>query len=172
MEDFRKEVKEISTEDLLLIIEDQEDLYSKEEFKILKEELASRPNNAIELEAEVAEQQERIRREEALLKEKERIAENKRKRFEAKINALKDNGYDGYYEYTTISLNDNSDGRLSVDQVTRMLNEYALNGWRLVSAYANEIGRNTSSSGFGGYSSGTNSTIDQNILILERFIKI
>ena len=43
MDNFKKEAKELSTEDLLLILEDQVDLYSEEELKILRDELASRP---------------------------------------------------------------------------------------------------------------------------------
>lgn len=57
-------------------------------------------------------------------------------------------------------------------KITSLLNEYALDGWRLVSAYVNELGHNSSSSGIGEFSTGSNSTIDQHILILERFVKI
>ena len=50
MENFRKEAKEIPTTDLLLILEDQLDLYSDEEIEILREELDSRPINVSDLE--------------------------------------------------------------------------------------------------------------------------
>lgn len=43
MEDFKKEVKEMTTEEIMLILEDQLDLYSDEEIKIMKEELNNRP---------------------------------------------------------------------------------------------------------------------------------
>lgn len=71
-----------------------------------------------------------------------------------------------------MSLADDNGGALPVSRITGLLNEYALDGWRLVSAYANELGHNSSSSGIGGFSVGSNSTVDQHILILERFVKI
>ena len=40
--DFLKEVQETSTEDLALILEDQRDLYSKEEIKVIEKELKHR----------------------------------------------------------------------------------------------------------------------------------
>ena len=172
MDKFKKEVKELSTADLLLILEDQVDLYSDEELKILRDELASRPENALELEAEEQEKKERSQEEAVQRAERERQKQLQKQAFENRINSLKSKGYEGYYEYTTLSLFDDDGGGLTTTQVTLLLNDYALDGWRLVSAYANELGHNTTSSGFGGYSTGTNSTVDQHILILERFVRI
>ena len=59
MDNFKNEAKELSTEDLLLILEDQIDLYSEEELKILRDELASRPENALELESKERERKDR-----------------------------------------------------------------------------------------------------------------
>ena len=172
MDNFKKEAKELSTEDLLLILEDQVDLYSEEELKILRDELASRPENALELEAKERERKERIEEEAARQAERERQIQCQKQAFENRINSLKWKGYEGYYEYTTLSLVDDDGGGLTTTQVTRLLNDYALDGWRLVSAYANELGHNSTRGGFGGFSTGTNSTVDQHILILERFIRI
>ena len=172
MDKFKKEVKELSTADLLLILEDQVDLYSEEELQILRDELASRPENALELEAEEQAKKERIEAEAAQRAERERQAQRQKQAFENRINLLKSKGYEGYYEYTTLSLVDNDGGGLTTAQVTKLLNDYALDGWRLASAYANELGHNSTSNGFGGFSTGTNSTVDQHILILERFIRI
>lgn len=169
---FKKEVKELSTADLLLILEDQVDLYSEEELKILRDELASRPENALELEAEELARKEITEAEAAQRAERERQVQRQKQAFENRINSLKSKGYDGYYEYTTLSLVDNDGGGLTAVQVTQLLNDYALDGWRLVSAYANELGHNSTSGGFGGFSTGTNSTIDQHILIMERFVRI
>lgn len=165
MNDFRKEAQEISTQDLLLILEDQLDLYTDEEIAILREELASRPGNALELELEEAEER-------AIKVAQEKNAEYLKKSFDAKINSLKAKGYEGYYEYKTLSLSDNKGGGLSPEAISQELNAYALDGWRLVTAYANELGHNSFNSGFGGFSTGTNTTKDQHILILERFVKI
>jgi hypothetical protein len=52
MEEFKSEVTELSTRDLLLILEVQANLYSDEELAILRAELASRPENALEIELE------------------------------------------------------------------------------------------------------------------------
>ena len=172
MDNFKKEAKELSTEDLLLILEDQVDLYSEEELKILRDELASRPENALELEAKERERKERIEEEAARQAERERQIQCQKQALENRINSLKSKGYEGYYEYTTLSLVDDDGGGLTTTQVTRLLNDYALDGWRLVSAYANELGHNSTRGGFGGFSTGTNSTVDQHILILERFIRI
>lgn len=172
MDNFKNEAKELSTEDLLLILEDQVDLYSEEELKILRDELASRPENALELEAKERERKEKEAEEAAQRAERERQTQCQKQAFENKITSLKSKGYEGYYEYTTLSLVDNDGGGLTTTQVTQLLNDYALYGWRLVSAYANELGHNSTSGGFGGFSTGTNSTVDQHILILERFIRI
>lgn len=167
MDKFKIEVKELSTADLLLILEDQVDLYSEEELQILRDELASRPENALELEAEEQAKKERIEAEAAQRAERERQAQRQKQAFENRINLLKSKGYEGYYEYTTLSLVDNDGGGLTTAQVTQLLNDYALDGWRLASAYANELGHNSTSGGSGGFSTGTNSTVDQHILILE-----
>lgn len=56
--------------------------------------------------------------------------------------------------------------------MTQVLNELGLDGWHLVTAYSNELGKNALSGGIGGVMTGVNSTIDENILIFERFVKI
>ncbi len=172
MEAFKKEAKELSTEDLILILEDQVELYTEEELKILRDELSSRPENALEMEAEERERKTREAEEAAQRAEREQQLQRQKQAFENRINSLKSKGYEGYYEYTTLSLVDDDGGGLTTAQVTRILNDYALDGWRLVSAYANELGHNSTSGGFGGFSTGTNSTVDQHILILERFVRI
>ena len=96
------------------------------------------------------------------------VAEQK----ERKINALKQKHIDGYWEYKVLSLMDEQTGGINPSSIEGSLNELALDGWHLKCAFTNELGQNTSSSGFGGITTGTNATIDQNILILERYIKI
>jgi hypothetical protein len=158
MDAFREEVRGYSVEDLDLIIEDQEDLYTAEEFAILKQE---RENRRTEEERRRAEE-ERQRR--------EREAARKREMFMNRVANLKANGYDGYYEYRSLSLTDDNAGGIYTDTIDNRLNDLALDGWRLVSSYTNELGRNTTPGT--AYSAGSNSTIDQHILIFERFVKI
>ena len=50
MDEFIKEIRAMSASDLQLITEDQKDLYSEEEFKLILAELESRGENAIAIE--------------------------------------------------------------------------------------------------------------------------
>ena len=90
---------------------------------------------------------------------------------------LKNNHHEGYYEYKVISLSDigglfsSNSGRVDVEKMTSVLNDMGLDGWHLVIAYSNELGKNALSGGAGGIMLGVNSTVDENILIFERFIK-
>lgn len=90
---------------------------------------------------------------------------------------LKYNHHEGYYEYKVISLSDigglfsSNSGRVDVEKMTSVLNDMGLDGWHLVIAYSNELGKNALSGGAGGIMLGVNSTVDENILIFERFIK-
>lgn len=163
MSDFKKEASELSTQDLWLILEDQVDLYTEKELEILREELKTRTVNTLELNEEE-------QRRKSKLEDKQ--SECQRKDFEERVNRLKENGYEGYFEYKTLSVVDKYSGRINTDKVTQLLNDYALDGWRLVSAYTNGVGYNSTGSGIGGFSIGANSTIDQHILILERFVRI
>ena len=188
MEAFKKEVKGLSTQELMLILQDQVDLYSAEELAIIKDELYSRPafapsgfESLQEKEERRAKEKEQREKAERLKKEKrekearerqEAETRRKRKELESKVDALKSKGYDGYFEYTTLTFVDDDGGALSAAMISQTLNKYALEGWRLVSSYSNELGHTSKSAGFGGFSSSTNATIDQHIFILERFIKI
>ena len=74
------------------------------------------------------------------------------------------------YEYATEIIMDNRSGGINQSSLNYTLEKYAKEGWRLHTALTNEAGKNTSSSGYGGVSVGTNATIDQTILIFERMI--
>jgi len=103
------------------------------------------------------------------LEKKER--ERRQKEFDYKIENLKKMGMDGYYEYKVISLHDDNAGGIYSYSIESQLNELGLDGWHLKCAYSNELGKNSNSGGIGGFTTGTNSTIDQNILIFERFVR-
>ncbi len=182
MTDFEKEVKQMLTSDIILILDDQLDLYSDEEVAILKAELSTRSSDEIhkeymekqaQYEAEEREF-ERQEQEKLMLRKKEeaetlRIKEEKL--LNSKINNLRNSGCDGYWEYKVLAVYDDRGG-ISIERMESTLNEMGLQGWHLKVAYSNTLGENKSSIGFGGVSVGTNSTVDQNVLIMERFVRI
>lgn len=195
MIEFRKEVKEMSTADLILVLEDQTDLYNEAELKILREELSFRYRSSklkgeelkrTEILLSILEEQKReeIEKEIEIRKQKEKQEQERQAReqlqreYNYKIENLKKMGLDGYYEYKVVSLYDESglfnkkSGAVDTQSMTQLLNILGLEGWHLVTAYSNELGKNTLSGGMGGVMSGINSTIDENILIFERFVKI
>lgn len=78
------------------------------------------------------------------------------------------------YEYATVVVNDDENGRIDVDYLNGILNEYASAGWKLHSILTNEVGRNMTSSSVTTImtiTTGTNATVDQTIMIFERCIK-
>lgn len=50
------------------------------------------------------------------------------------------------------------------------MTEYAMEGWKLHSVITNEIGKNISAVSIGGITGGTNTTVDEIILIFERMV--
>lgn len=183
MEEFINEIKNIPTNELIIIIEDQEELYTKEEFEILKKELAERKeinkNSKTDLINEVMEEavEETIKaqiREEKEQKEREikQKLEKTKKEKEILIKRLKENGLDEYCEYKVLKIADSRKGFIDEGSLEKNLNYYALEGWRVKTAYTNELGKNSHSVGIGGISTGTNSTCDEHIIILERIVKI
>lgn len=98
--------------------------------------------------------------------------------YHLRVEGLKAKGADGYYEYKAVSLLDvggifkSNSGRVNIEAMTQTLNELGIDGWHLVTAYSNELGKNALSGGAGGVLLGVNSTVDENILIFERFVKI
>lgn len=111
------------------------------------------------------------KQEERRRQQQEQEQERRRKEQERNDAFLKENGHEGYYEYKVISLYDENSGCLDVQELSALLNTLGRAGWHLKCAYSNELGHNSTSGGIAGFSMGTNATIDQNVLILERFIK-
>lgn len=72
----------------------------------------------------------------------------------------------GEYEYDVITVVNTKAGLTDVDAIKRILAEKSSQGWRLISAYSNELGKNALSvMGFG-----TNTTASQDVLYFERKI--
>lgn len=76
------------------------------------------------------------------------------------------------YEYEIIEIVDNNDGTVNWKEMKEKLNALGAQGWHLVTGFSNELGSNTSVVVKEGKKQGTNSTIDQNILIFERKIEV
>lgn len=72
-----------------------------------------------------------------------------------------------YYEYDYIVVENNMDGYTDKDKIAKIIREHAFQGWRLISMYSNEIGKNALS--VGGI--GANATMSEDILVFERCIK-
>ena len=75
------------------------------------------------------------------------------------------------YEYEVVVLYDKPTGEFDVDNYRRILNKYSVNGWQLKSVFSNEIGKDSSGVGIGGFSTQVNATIDQTIITFERCIR-
>ena len=139
--------------------------------------------SVLEEEKRKKEQYEQKQKEKLQQEEQERLDEINKERmereqhFSLRMKNLKDNHHEGYYEYKAISLSDigglfqSNSGRVDIDKMTAVLNDMGMDGWHLVTAYSNELGKNALSGGATGVMLGVNSTVDENILIFERFIK-
>lgn len=71
-------------------------------------------------------------------------------------------------QYAVEQIYDGRNGSVDTKQLSSVLNKYAANGWRLKSSFVNELGSNSTQARVGSFSSGTNSTIDQIVLIFEK----
>lgn len=167
LENFKIEVSQMITSDIALILDDQVDLYSDEEIKILKAEYEKRLKTKEKYDTNLDKIYAEFEEEELEYEQKER-----EEMYQEKIKKLKEKGYTEYNEYTILNIFDDKNGLIDVDDMLEKMNDLALDGWKLVSTLTNELGKNTSSIGISGIVSGVNATIEQNILIFERKIKI
>lgn len=72
-----------------------------------------------------------------------------------------------FYEYDYIVVPNKSDGSTNKEVIEDIIGSHAMQGWRLVTIYSNEIGKNAITvGGIGG-----NVTICEDILVFERCIK-
>lgn len=117
-------------------------------------------------------------KEQKQIEQQKREREEKNELFQERRRMLQSNDIDGYWEYKAISLLDQGglfsadSGRVNTVKMTSLLNDMGLDGWHLVTAYSNELGKNAFSGGMGGTMLGVNSTVDENVLIFERWIKL
>lgn len=71
-------------------------------------------------------------------------------------------------DYKVDAVTDNYIGGANFGGIQKSLDWHSQRGWKVKSVFTNEIGKNSSSVTVGSYTSGTNSTIDQTIIIYER----
>lgn len=72
-----------------------------------------------------------------------------------------------FYEYDYIVVPNNSDGSTNKEYIKEIIYNHAMHGWRLITMYSNEIGKNAVA--LGGI--GSNVTMCEDILVFERCIK-
>lgn len=77
-----------------------------------------------------------------------------------------------YYEYRTIRIRDKMNGQADIETIETTLNRMGYDGWRSVSTFTNEVGRQMMGVEIGSVAIGSNSTIDETILIFERAARI
>lgn len=106
-----------------------------------------------------------------LQQEKIKQADSVLNRYYAACKAQKNDNPEYLYEYEMVKIANLSNGESDMSSINRELAIHAANGWRLHTIYSNELGKNASSVGADGLSSGTNSTICEDILIFEKRIK-
>ena len=74
------------------------------------------------------------------------------------------------YGYDVVTVHD-SHGRTDTNSLKKTLIRYSVQGWRLKTAFTNEIGSNMVGGAIVGVGVGSNSTSDEVVLIFERKIR-
>lgn len=68
-----------------------------------------------------------------------------------------------FYEYDYIVVPNKSDGSTDKEKIEKIIRNHAMQGWRLITMYSNEIGKNSIA--------GVNATMCEDIMVFERCIK-
>ena len=97
------------------------------------------------------------RKAEAEAKRKAESEENKKREFAKQT---------GDYEYDVVTVVNTRNGLTDVDAIKKILARKSSQGWRLIAAYSNELGKNA----LGVLGFGTNTTASQDVLYFERKI--
>lgn len=75
------------------------------------------------------------------------------------------------YEYDYVVIPNKFDGSVNQEQISKVIQAHARQGWRVVTMYSNEIGKNSSQIGAGGISAGINTTACEDVILFERCIR-
>ena len=86
-----------------------------------------------------------------------------------KLENLRRKGADGYWEYEVLSLRDLTTGAVNVQKIKETLCRMGWDGWELVTAHSNEVGRTEQA--ISGSKDRLNATISDTVLIFRRFCR-
>lgn len=89
--------------------------------------------------------------------------------YNARFEQIKKNPY---YEYDYVVIPNMPDGSTNKELIQDVIDSHAMQGWRLVTMYSNEIGKNSIGVSIASVGGGTNSTMCEDIMVFERCIKI
>lgn len=90
------------------------------------------------------------------------------KLYNARFEQIKKNPF---YEYDYVVVPNMSDGSTHKERIREELTSHSMQGWRLVTMYSNEIGKNALGIAVAGVGGGTNATICEDVMVFERCIK-
>lgn len=88
--------------------------------------------------------------------------------FNARLAQIKKNPY---YEYDYVVVPNLSDGSTNKERIEEVITSHAMQGWRLITMYSNELGRNSMGVAVVGVGGGTNTTMCEDVMVFERCIK-
>lgn len=105
-------------------------------------------------------------------KEQEAVAALAKKEEHERWKAAHPDADGKYYQYKTVVVKDKFMGQVNAPEIERVLNEMGYDGWRLVSTFTNEVGKNAGAIGVGEVALGLNATMDETVLVFERVVKV
>lgn len=76
-----------------------------------------------------------------------------------------------YYEYDCVVVPNLSDGSIDKKRIEEIVLTHAMQGWRLVTMYSNELGKESVGLAVGGIGGAENTTMCEDVLMFERCIK-
>lgn len=88
--------------------------------------------------------------------------------YNARLEQIKKNPF---YEYDYIVVPNKSDGSTDKERIQEVIASHATQGWRLVTMYSNELGKNSMGVAVAGVGGGTNTTMCEDVMVFERCIK-
>lgn len=88
--------------------------------------------------------------------------------YNARLEQIKKNPY---YEYECVVVPNLSNGSIDKEKIQEIVANYAMQGWRLVTMYSNELGKEMVEVTVGAIGGGENTTMCEDVLMFERCIK-